>query len=264
MAYDLPSDWDHFYLLNLADVHKGNIYLDKRLLLQYVDWVGGAENRLMTLGGDLLEAALKNSKGDVYDATMSPDKARKYMRQILEPVKNSIVGAVEGNHEYRIRKDTSIDCVEILSESLGVPYEREGMVFKFRLGKGRNGKKIAYSTYLTHGFGGGRTVAGKLKNLLSLSDIIFADSYLMGHVHVPLPGSKVYHVPDMQNNVVRKVPQVFASSGAYLDYGGYAQKGGYAPNLMGSSALEFDGKNKYVRALTRGIHELKLDTKRGA
>ena len=49
--------------------------------------------------GDLGDYGLKNSKTNVYKATMQPDAQQAYIFKLFEPIKDKIVSAVHGNHE---------------------------------------------------------------------------------------------------------------------------------------------------------------------
>jgi len=244
--YDLPSDWSHLYLVPLSDSHIGDPHFDEEKFTGYIDWIAERENALTFLNGDLLDAALLDSIGDTYDATMNPNQALKYAKQLLSPLKGKVLGVTEGNHEHRITRRTSLDVSEMIADSLDAPYSAEGMYLRFRLGKGRNGKSVVYTAYLSHGTGGGRTAGGKINALRRLNEICLADFYSIGHVHKIQLDQDVVFIPDHQNGNMIPFRRTYASSGAFLDYGGYGQRAMYSPNRTGVPRVRFSGKAKDV------------------
>jgi len=246
VEYDWPSSWDCVYIVPISDTHIGDPRFNREKLQGYIDWILERPNAFTILNGDLLDVAITESVGDTYDASMNTNEALKYARELFSPLSDRILGVTEGNHERRVSKKTSVDVMEILADYLDAPYRAEGMYFKFRLGKGANGKKVVYSMYATHGTGGGRTTGGKANKIKYLSDTILADIYTIGHIHFQIGFQDIYHVPDLYNNNVRAMKRTYVSSGAYLDWGGYAERKEYPAPKTGSPRLRLSGKEKDV------------------
>jgi len=246
VSHELPRDWSHFYLVPISDTHIGDPHFDEDKLFGYVEWIAGRENALTFLNGDILDMATLDSIGDTYDATMNPNEAIKYAKQLLEPLRGKILGVTEGNHERRVTKKTSIDTSEMLADYFDVPYSSEGMYLRLRVGKGHNGKKVVYTLYLSHGISSARTAGGKLNALLRLNSVCLADFYSVGHIHKVIFDQDVIYTPDHQNGNLIPFRRTYASSGAFLEYGGYGQRQLYPPNRTGTFRARFDGKRKDI------------------
>ena len=246
VPYDFPVDWSHFYIVPLSDAHIGDPHFDEEKFTGYIEWIAERENALTFLNGDLLDMATLDSIGDTYDATMNPNMALKYAKQMLAPLKGKVLGVTEGNHEQRVTKKTSIDVSEMIADHLDAPYCPEGMYLKIQAGKGRNGKKVTYTAYLTHGTGGGRTAGGKLNALRRLNEICLADFYSIGHIHKIISDQDIIYNPDHQNGNLIPFRRTYASSGAFTNYGGYGQRKMYPPNKTGVPRIRFDGRTKDV------------------
>lgn len=245
---DLPADLDCIYLLGVSDLHVGAPEHDAVYTENLLRWVKETPNAYLLLNGDLANCATKSSKSDVYEETMSPNEQRKYLSKLFVPIKDRVLGLTEGNHEQRIRRDTSIDICQDLAEALDCPYGREALLLQVRLGQGRNKKPLSYLIYATHGWSAARTAGGKVNMGVSLPNIVFADCYIVGHTHTKYVYEKIYLMPDEQNRKVRRVKQIIASSGSILDYGGYAVGKGYPPGAKGIPRIRLDGKRKDVHA----------------
>lgn len=245
---DLPTDIDCIYLLGVSDLHVGALEHDALYTANLLRWVKDTPNAFLLLNGDLANCALKSSKSDIYEETMSPNEQRKYLVKLFTPIKDRILGVVEGNHEQRIRRDTSIDICQDIAEAMNCAYGREALLLQVRLGQGKNGKRISYLIYATHGWSSARTAGGKVNMGASLSGVIYADCYIVGHTHTKYLYEKIYLMPDERNQNVRRVKQIIASSGSVLDYGGYAVGKGYPPGAKGIPRIRLDGKRKDIHA----------------
>ena len=248
VEYDFPAEWPCLYIIPISDTHIGDPRFNEAKLLGYIDWIMARENAYVVLNGDILDAAIKGSVGDTYEATMTTNEALKYARRLFAPLKDRILAVTEGNHERRITKDTSVSPMDILSDFLDVPFHADGVFLKLRVGKGSNGKPVVYTAYFTHGHGGGRTIGGKGNNLQRMGHIVLADLYSQGHIHTSIAFQDMIYVPDLRNGNMLKQRRTYVSSGAFLDWGGYAQQQGYAPGRIGSVRIRLDGRKKDVHA----------------
>jgi predicted phosphodiesterase len=245
---DLPVDIESAYILGISDLHIGSPEHDALYLNELLSWIKDTPNAYIVLNGDLCDVATKDSKSDSYEATLTPDEQRKYVKRVFEPVKDRVLGVTLGNHEDRIKRSTSIDISGDLADHLGCPYAREGLLLQVRVGKGKNGKSISYLIYATHGWSMARTPGAKVNMAVSLSNIVYADVYIAGHTHSKYVFEKVFYLPDERNKQVRRVKQLFASSGSILEYGGYAQARGYPPGAKGIPRIRLSGTRKDVHA----------------
>jgi predicted phosphodiesterase len=244
---ELPSEYECLYLIPISDTHIGDANFDEVKLLKYIEWVKQTENARVILCGDIMNTATKESVSDTYSEVMNPMDQLRYATKIFEPIKDKIIGVCGGNHEARIYKATSIDTAEMLAQNLGVFYRQEGLFLKIKVGKRtQDGKKQSYIVYATHGFGGGKKMGGKANSLQSLSQIVLADVYVVGHTHTLQAFQDIFLVPDSHNNNIMEVKRTYCNAASFLKWGGYGETQGYIPSKLGTVRLRLDGRRKDV------------------
>jgi len=226
----------------LSDLHYGNPYCSIKHFLRTIEFVSDNDNVFCFLNGDLCEAVIKSSKGDIFTQKITPQKQRDDVISMLMPIKDKILGATTGNHEQRIYNETSVDLTQDIAEALEVPYRPEGMLFKLSFGDYNNrtkGQPFVFWSYITHGYGGARTKAAKAIKAERLSTWIHADWYAMSHDHVVNVAPDVYLMPDNRGTIgkdgflsgkVTAHREMLVKTNAYLKWGGYAESGGFPPS----------------------------------
>jgi len=214
---------------------------------KFVQMILQEENQYVILNGDLINNNLVNSQGSPYEDLIPPNDQKKEIIRMLMPLRERIVCMNGGNHEWRTKKMAGIDVTEEIADKLGVPYSEDESYVKICLGKRQNNqKKFVYTTYVTHGAGGGKKAGGTLNNLEDLSKNIFADVYLVGHGHKRIGHKAVFRMPDLRNNKIIEVEQLYVSAGGWLEFGGYPVRKMYRPQVRGSHPIIFNGKYKEV------------------
>jgi len=238
----LPTKLTEVKLVIISDLHYGNPYCSLKHFQRTIDFVKKNENTYCFLNGDLIEAALKTSLGDVYEQEISPKKQRKDVTKMLEPIKDYILGTTTGNHEIRIANATSEDPSELIAESLKIPYRPEGMLYKLSFGDYNNrtkGKPFVFWLYITHGYGGARTKSAKAVKAERASNWIHADLIAMSHDHVVNVSPEIYLLPDNRGVIdkngflsgkVTAKRKMLVKTNAFLKWGGYAETGGFPPS----------------------------------
>lgn len=224
-------------IIILGDIHRGNRYFDIDLWNRY--YIGhnnkgfrNDQNSYVLGIGDLMETAFKDSPGEQDQVEWIEDQYF-WIRDMLEPIADEgrLMGLIEGNHEYRSSKNW-LRTTRMLARDLGVPYCQGVMTIDLHLKKGD--KQRDYKICATHGYGFARTKGGKMNALMRMRDIMAdADVYTMGHLHDKINIT----VPIYINGELKD--RLFSMTGAYLQYGGYAEHKLYSPPARGSSKLKF-------------------------
>ena len=128
----------------------------------------------------------------------------------------------------------------------------EGMAYIFlHFGKQdshHSNKKVPYTILVTHGSGGGKTVGSKANRLADLVAIADADVYLYGHTHQPMVFKEGFMRVDWRNHSLSNVDRLFVNSGAFLDWGGYAEQGQYRPSVISTPHIFLDGNKRRMWA----------------
>ena len=213
------------------------------------------------LNGDLLEAVIKTSKGEIYEK-LSPQQEAKWITDKLLPYKHKILGMTMGNHEYRIYNTVGHDYCKDMAQALGIPYRAEGLLLKISFGGGNSAhpeKPYTYWIYMTHGYGGARTKSAKAVKVERTATWIDADVYIMSHDHVVNVSPDVYLQPDPRTREekdkdgnptgfmigsVKAKRKMLVKSGAFLKWGGYSEMGGFPPVDLTMPVIMFAGQGK--------------------
>jgi hypothetical protein len=248
---DLREPFESAYVVPLCDLHEGDERFDEAKFLKYRDWILAEPNRFTVIAGDWGNYALKESKSNVYEQTHDTDKTMDNIGDLMRPLVEAkrILGVTEdGNHGKRVRNSSGILPMRRICRELGISdlYAGEGAFVKATLGKDGHGKRVCYTMYVTHGWGGGRRPGGTANMLEDMSRICLADCYIAGHTHKMLATVGNYYVPDLHNNNMQEVKQTYVSAGSFLKWGGYAEAAGYRPAKLGSPRIRLDGKRKDV------------------
>jgi len=249
LPIELSPEFEYLDLFVFSDLHVGDPLFDEDLFFRVRQWVLDEPNRYVICNGDLMNTATKDSVSDVYNERFNPNDQLRWLKREFEPIRDRILCITEGNHEARITKATSVNVLEQFADALGLSerYHPDGVLLKLTFGKdARNGKRVCYTVYVTHGRGGGALQGGKVLRMARMANVVVADLYIMGHSHFKAAFKEAVYVPDLYNNRVRLVEQTFVNSSALLDWGGYAQVAGYKPGAKGSPYIRLHGKRHEV------------------
>ena len=235
----------------LGDVHYGSSLFSIRHFNRDLDLIASTDNMVVVLMGDLLECVVKSSVGDIYRQVGNPQDQRDWMIDKLMPIKDKIIGMTTGNHEWRIYKEVGFDVSADMAKALGVAYREEGILLKVSFGGGNSGhpeKPYVYWIYATHGYGGARTSGAKAVKLERTATHIHADLYFMGHDHSVNVQKMVYLLPDARSTDgvgrVTAHTKVLVKTNAFCKWGGYGERGGFAPPDLSTPYAILKGEGK--------------------
>ena len=251
---DLPDELKSIELLVLADYHYADPHSDHDAIRKDIDYVRTHDNAYCVLAGDLLDCALKSSLGDAY-TNLSPMEELSAMIGLIQPIADKVLAVVGGNHEARHYRTNGVDMTWLLCKQLGIEkrYSPDTALVFLRLGRESksNGhhRPILYTIYLTHGSGGGRKEGGKIQRLADYAQIVDADIYCCGHVHLPASFKTGFARPSAANNSITYCTKLFVNSAAKLNYGGYGDVGGFKPPCIDTPMIVLSGETKDMRAV---------------
>ena len=247
VKHDLGINTDKAYIVPLSDLHIGAEF-DEKKFLGYRDWIIARDNAYTVINGDVLDMITRNSIGNAGSAIMQPREQRKYAVELLKPLAEAgkILAYLDGNHESRATKDTDEYVGETICQRLGIEelYDPDGVFMFLNVGHDRSkgeANRITYTCYMLHGWAGGRKYGGLANALESMANSVVADVYIISHSHKKIAFSRRTLIPDTRTKSLRWKKQLFFSSGAFLDWAGYAIQKGYNPATMGSQRLRLSG-----------------------
>ncbi len=258
-ARTLDPEFDSIDIVPISDGHYGNPLFSLPHFMRTLNFLS-RPNAYGFLNGDLLESALRTTKGEIFKQVGSPEDQRDQMIEWLYPFRDKLLGAVDGNHENRIWNEAGIHIMRDIARALGIPYRPEGLLHKISFGNGNNrvrSKPFVFWGYHTHGYGGARTKAAKAVKVERVSAWIHADFYAMSHDHVVNVAPDVYLLPDprTRDEIIKKERGVYVRTGfkvgrvkahrkmlvktnAYLKWGGYSEFGGFPPTDLATPLIK--------------------------
>lgn len=249
---DLSDQFDELNIYALSDCHWEDSHSNRKKLLEWRDEVLSQENNFVVINGDIINAATKHSKSDIYSATDNPDAALDAIVDFLEPISDRILAIVDGNHEARIYNESGIKPMKRVARELGLhdAYANDAYILFVSFGRsqGRSYRKMVYSLYGKHGNGlGGKKVSSKANSLADMETIIDADVYVMGHTHQLMAFSKRFYRVNYRNKKLMAVEKLFVNTNSWMNYGGYGETGGYSPSSLKWPIIRLDGRQRDMK-----------------
>lgn len=246
IKFDL-SQFESVELLSIADVHIGNPLCQEHILKEIVDYIMEEPDdpkmaRICLLNGDLTESVTRNSKGNLFELTMTPSVQVATMINYLKPLAESskkypqgkILSYCAGNHDEGRYKDTGISASESIACALGLQerYSTDGCYSFISLARIGDTAHPTYATiYNQHGSGGGQTMGGKVNRINRIGAGVVADVITMAHVHSPITFKEDIFIPQQRSTLAQRTI-TYVINGAFLNYGDYAQRNGYKPSTI--------------------------------
>jgi UDP-2,3-diacylglucosamine pyrophosphatase LpxH len=237
-------------LYPLVDLHIGDGNTDVKLFKRFIGYILEQPYRYITLQGDLMNNALKNSVSNVYNESMSPREQKLFLINELRPLADRILCIVPGNHEARSAKEADVSLMEDLAIALNKHelYQENGCFLKVTLGtQTRNGKRVAYNGLCVHGSGGGAKTGASVNRLEDYAySIEGLDLAITGHTHKYWASVPSKIVIDDKNEVIRQRNFACVNASAWQNYGGYGFRWMLKPGRKGVSPIILHGTKKQI------------------
>ncbi len=199
----------------IGDCHIGSRGCAETKLREHIKTIANDPLGFAIGGGDIIDA-IKPQDSKRFDFDTLPDwliegdalttreKLNDILRQqldravdILAPIQDKLLGLIEGNHEYTIRKYYNENVQGALCRRLDVPdLTDEALVRLQFIRRGRVDSLVIL--YIRHGYGSGRTPGAEPNKLARmLAEWEIADICFSGHTHNYdiLPPKAVLYIP---------------------------------------------------------------------
>ena len=242
----LPDFKGKLIIAPLFDIHYGHQTHNFQKFMSYVNWIKNTPNVYAVLGGDVMENAIDDGRGMMYDQEHPPMTQLDRVTEILSTIAHKILVSTPGNHEARTEKKTGIDVAQVLADRLEVPYFNGPVSMSVMA----NGFKWAF--YIFHGFGNSQTKGGKMNVAARPKGWTgHVHFFLSGHTHDCIAESETAIIEDPINCRLLFVKQWTVVSQAVLGwYGSYAYKAGYKPPAQGGVSIQLFDDGAYKAHLT--------------
>lgn len=143
----------------VADVHLGAAEHMESAWREFRTRILSEPDSYLILAGDLLNNCTRSSVSNIFEETMRPREAKRLMVEMLLPLRDKILCAVPGNHEWRSTKDADGEPMYDICAKLDVEdLYRENIAFlKIQMGdpKACGERNPTYMFVVSHGSGGG-------------------------------------------------------------------------------------------------------------
>ena len=218
-----PNDMQKLHVYAIGDVHVGSPQFNEEAIRKKIKIIQDDPCGVVCICGDLGDYGLKNSKTNVYQATMSPGAQQDYIYELFLPIVDKIAAAVPGNHEERITREVGMCPLYDLCVKWNIPeiYRENVAITKYSFGSWPGQTyQISFVGITTHG-----STRSKHKKFIACFDGI--DFAISGHTHTPeyTPHGKIR--VHSRTNSVAFVPYKEIVVDANLAVGGYGVKKEY-------------------------------------
>jgi predicted phosphodiesterase len=236
----------------ISDLHIGAKEFMEKEWKSFKSKLLSEQNSYITIGGDMMNNGLKNSKTNVYEETMRPREQKKWLVEQLSDIKDKILCVVPGNHEYRSVKEVDDNPLYDVCCKLDIEdkFRENGAILILRIGdlKGSGLKNPTYTGCVMHGSGGGGQTGSAINRNEKFGYVFDGlDFLIVGHSHKPINSIPEKIVIDKHNKRVSRKPFRVIVSTAWLEYGGYAFRGQMTPAAHALAELNLNGKAKEMK-----------------
>lgn len=240
------EDFKEVSIIPIADTHLGDPLFDRDKLDEVLYFVVKNDAKIMLLG-DIITAELKHTIGNIFKTKLNPQEEIEIAIDIFRPLKDRIIGIVQGNHEKRIEKETGLDVSRILALELGLVdfYDPDSVLLDIKLGKNPHGKPYIYTILGFHGWGSGRKLGGKLDKAREGKNIVHdADVYVVGHYHSVFFGAESLRYYDKRTDKNYSLSQFIVGANGFLRYGDYSERLALLQQVCGITIINLSGRER--------------------
>ena len=211
--FKLGKEVEFLELIPVSDLHIGSAMFDPSIIKKFVEYVLAKPNRYVTIGGDICNFAMPNSKSDYWSEQLTPSQQIDKACNLLYPIRERILAIIDGNHDLRLYTLSGISPACQIATKLDIADRYFDGVAYFAVEYGHqpvktasNGTRIGHSKKhyypnrrvirVEHGTGGGSTSGGKLNRAKRPNQSDLANIYIMGHLHDLVFTADCLRVPD--------------------------------------------------------------------
>jgi len=234
ISVTLKSADGRIEIVPIGDTHYGNPCFTEKSeekLDGYIDYILNNEGVYTILMGDLIESANERA---TFKIKVTPQEQYEWVLEKLKPLAKAgkIIAILSGNHENWIYNDKGYDVIKTMSLAMEVPYLGDSGYVGIKVGK------QFYNIYATHPKTAVTKKSSKIKMLEDLGSIHDVDIVLCGHIHSIITEEQIMRKPNFVTGSVDNRKQLLVGTGAFLEYGDYAEQARYKPEKMGAPKIK--------------------------
>ena len=219
------TDEDFLYLVDLSDIHVGNMYHNEKVFKKWIKTVQGIPNMRVIIGGDSTDNASTHSASSPYEELLHGGDQVLKIRDLLLPIKDKILFCRSGNHGYeRALKHNKLIPEHMLAELLGVPF-LHGLCSAFIT--------VGENSYLVSTWHNAKSP--KSMGWLD-ADVIFYE-----HKHLHHWERELITKPNKSSKTFTLQYKYHVQTGSFQGWGGYAADKGYPISECGTNIVRLNG-----------------------
>ncbi len=222
ITIDFPADVDTLRVYAIGDVHVGSREFDEQAIRKKIEIIQNDPAGAAAVCGDLGDFGLKNSKTNIYQATMTIREQIEYIHDLFLPIVHKISACVPGNHEQRILREAGTCPLYDLCVRWGIQnvYRENMAITRYSFGEWQADKPMKFTGVTTHG-------SSRTKHKRFIAAFSGVDFFISGHTHQSEYAPHSQLVVGDQAKTARLVPYKELVVDANLKPGGYGIKKEY-------------------------------------
>lgn len=176
-----PKEQKELHVYAIGDVHVGSPQFDDISMRKKIDIIADDPYGCVVLCGDLGDFGLKNSRSNVYLATMQPMEQIEYIFNLFLPIASKLTAVVPGNHEERLTREVGLCPLYDLCVKWGCPevYRENLAITRYIFGSSKGeDQQVVFVGLTSHG-------STRNKHKKFLGSVEGADFGVSGHTHTP-------------------------------------------------------------------------------
>ena len=239
---DIEANYDRIHVMPMGDHHIGLREFAPDKFMGYRQWILDHPGTKVILMGDIFETPINTSR--VQDEPQAPNgmtvhQTIAYGYDLFAPIRDNIIGIVEGNHDYRASRLTGGSALSMLIAKLDLEdvYDPDQILVRI------NVDDTIYQIMAQHGWGGARKTGGQMNKMEEMSNIIGdADAYLTGHEHTLFMSR--WDKDIVQGNDVIELRQVYVGCGCFCGLTRFQKRIARRKPNIGAPRLRLDSKRR--------------------
>lgn len=222
---------ENTFIFTLSDLHIG--MGNREYIQNIIDFIKKLPNAYVVIGGDIVENAIKNSKGNIIECYAPPQEQISLAVEMLKPIRDKIICMIgSGNHEERTEKEAYISITQIIACMLNIP---EKYVKDFAIGYLDVGDNCyIYGNIHKH------RKANNYYAYMNVDILVQEHTHELSYREVPV----LYHNKYNKKTSVRT--NYIVNNGSALCFPSYAKRGGYSMQPIGTYIIGLGAKNRKI------------------
>jgi predicted phosphodiesterase len=233
----IQSTAEQIEIIPTGDWHYGSPNCNIKKLSEMLKYAASAPNCYVVLMGDLWDSIIPSDKR--FDPSVDYeqiDEQYEKVRDMVSPIRDKVLCAVTGNHEYKLHTSGHGDLTKRLCKELSIPYGGFSCFLKLKITPKTHAKSLIL--YIHHGWTAGRRSGGVINSIEGISRHYQADIYLVGHSH-HLSSTKQARIGWSGAEDV-----LFCNTGTFLETAtwgntSYSERAGYPPGRLGVLKVKY-------------------------